>query len=309
MIHGEMNRHKNLEYNVKETLFVSTFSKNGYHVYGKQWIETFLEKTKDYPNIKAKIFIDNMTVEEMNEIAVANKLEIVDYNNEIPEQQEWVENFETISKHHIRVKELSIKFSFKGFVIAKALKDNSDKYVIWLDADCIFKSSDLVNFAENLLNGKFMACQKEAGTDHVESGIIIFDTAHPDRQKFIDTFVGFYYGDVNSFGEFYDGFIVNRTLAHSQIDYVNLNEMFGLTGVQSDPGLTFLHPEISKRFLHNIGITGKRQYEDWVTYARQDKYFQLIHGIDPFEMRESIREKVNKVNNIVLGMARQRNVR
>lgn len=293
---------------MKETLFVSTFSKNGYYVYGKQWIETFLEKTKDYANIKAKIFIDGMTDEERDCISVKDKLTVVDYEKEIPEHQTWINMFEETSTHHPRVKKLSIKFSFKSFVVSKALKENNDNYVIWLDADCIFKSSDFDNFVENILEGKFVACQKENGTDHVESGILIFDSSHPDKQKFIDTFDGFYYGNVNSFRELYDGFVINRTLTETAIDYVDLNKLFGLRGVQSDPSLTFLNPEISKRFLHNIGITGKRQYEDWIEYARKDKYFQLIHGIDPFEMRESIKEKASKITSKVLGMARKRNV-
>ena len=64
---------------MKQTLFISTFSKNGYFVYGKTWIETFLEKTKDFPNITAKIFVDGMTGQELLDISVDGKLDVVDY--------------------------------------------------------------------------------------------------------------------------------------------------------------------------------------------------------------------------------------
>lgn len=298
-----------MEFKLKQTLFISTFSKNGYFVYGKKWIETFLEQTKDFPEITAKIWIDGMSQAELDAIKVEGKLETVDYAADIPEQAEWKKMFEEKSTHFNRVKQLSIKFSFKSFVISKGLKDNTDKYVIWLDADCIFKSPDFKNFPKKLLKKKFIACQKESNSDHVESGIVIFDTEHGDRQKFIDTFDGYYYGDVNSFGELYDGFVINRTLLTATIDFVDLNEKYGLQGVQSDPNLTFLNPEISKRFHHNIGITGKRNYEDWRTYSRQDEYFQLIHGIDPAEMRATLEENVKSVNDKVLEKAMKRYVR
>ena len=293
---------------MKQTLFISTFSKNGYFVYGKTWIETFLEKTKDFPNITAKIFVDGMTGQELLDISVDGKLEVVDYASNIPEQQQWKEQFMQRSTHNSHVKELSVKFSFKSFVISKGLKDNDDCYVIWLDADCIFKSDDFDNFAANILQGKFIACQKEAGSEHVESGIVIFDTEHPDKHRFIELFDGFYYGDVNSFGELFDGFVINRTLAHGPIDFIDLNEKFGLQGVQSDPSLTFLNPEISRRFHHNIGITGKRSYEEWKTYSRKDHYFQMIHGIDPAEIQATLEENVKNINDIVMKMAMGKHV-
>lgn len=305
---GASNKKKTLEFELKQTLFISTFSRNGYFVYGKKWIDTFLEHTKNFPDIMAKIWIDGMTQEELDDISVDGKLEVVDYHAHIPAQAQWKEMFEQTSRHNAHVKQLSVKFSFKSFVISKGLRENTHRYVIWLDADCVFKSSDFDNFATNILKGKFVACQKESGSDHVESGIIVFDTEHQDRQTFIDRFEGYYHGDVNSFVELFDGFVINRTLVNTPIDYVDLNEVYGLRGVQSDPSLTFLNPEISKRFHHNIGITGKRNYEDWKTYSRQDKYFQMIHGIDPSEVRASLEESVSKINNIVLQMALNRNV-
>jgi hypothetical protein len=305
-IRGGLNRKIISEFKLKQTLFISTFSKNGYFVYGKTWIETFLEKTKNYPEITAKIYIDGMTASELRNIAVDGKIEVVDYNSGIPEQTQWKAYFESVSTHNPHVKRLSVKFSFKSFVITKGLKDNSDKYVIWLDADCIFKSDDLKDFAKNLLNGKLVACQKEAGSDHVESGIVIFDAEHKDKQLFVDTFDGYYHGDVNSFSELFDGFVINRTLLTAPIDFVDLNAKYGLQGVQSDPNLTFLNPEISKRFHHNIGITGKRNYDDWKTYSRQDQYFQIIHGIDPEEIRATLNENVSKINNKLLALAAKR---
>lgn len=309
MILGEPYNMNNSEFKVKSTLFTTTFSKNGYFVYGRKWIESFLDNTETLPHITAKIYIDGMTPNEISDIEVPGKIEVVDYESNIPEQQLWKDMFEEQSKHIRHVKKLSVKFSYKSFVIIKSLRENANNYVVWLDADCIFKSPELDTFTRDILQGKFIACQKEAESDHVESGILIFDTAHPDKQRFLDMFNDCYHVDVNSFGELYDGFAVNRTLINGDFDYINLNEKFGLSGVQSDPNLTFLHPDINKRFHHNIGITGKRNYEDWRTYSRQDRYFQMIHGIDPLEIRASLQENVKRVNDVVNQIARRRNVR
>ena len=46
--------------------FVTTFSASGYEVYGKTWIQSFLDKTKDYPNITAKIYVNGMNVSNFN---------------------------------------------------------------------------------------------------------------------------------------------------------------------------------------------------------------------------------------------------
>ena len=293
---------------MKPVKFVTTFSKYGYLVYGQQWIASFLTMTADYPNITAKIYIDGATEEERRLMSVSDKLEVVDYYQAIPEHRSWLGTFDRVSRHSDHVKKLCKKFSFKSFVIFTALETVTEGYVIWLDADCIFKNSDYDNFPESILDDKFIACQIEAGSNHVESGFLAFDIAHPDKQKFINTMKSFYFveANINSFGELYDGFVIYRTLDHTQIDRVDLNLGYGLGGVQSDPNCTFLNPVVGERFYHNIGITGKRNYASWKTYARHDQYFKVIHGIDPSELGERHVEKINKINQRVRAKARGR---
>jgi len=291
---------------MKHVKFFTTFSKNGYHVYGKLWIDSFLSKTKEFPNITADIYIDKMTQSELDELSVPDKLNILSYESNIPDQRPWINHFNLISKHNDHVKKLTIKFSFKSFVIYHALQQAKDTYAVWLDADCIFTSSNFEEFPQDILNGKFVACQKEAGSEHVESGIVIFDADHMDKEKFLNRFRQCYYDEINEFGELYDGFVINRTLANTQIDYVDLNVGYGLGGVQSDPNCTFLNPVIRSRFLHNIGISGKRQYNDWKTYAKQDEFFKAIHGIDPSELGITKQNKLKSINDRVKQLSRKR---
>ena len=281
---------------MKNIKFVTTFSANGYQVYGKTWIESFLEKTKKYPNITAKIYVDGLDISQFN----YNKIEVVDYDSEIPTHKSWVELFKNQSKHDTWNRDLGIKFSFKSFVMIDSLKKISDGYVVWLDADCVFMLDDFENWPESLLNNTFMACQREHGSEHVESGIIIFDSEHSDKNQYINEFESYYLdpNKFNNFGQFFDGYAVGRTLNIINIPYVDLNEKYGKGGIQSDPNCTFLNPEIQKRFVHNIGITGKRQYEEWGKF-KNDPLFQLIHGVNDLSLEEQRIENLKKIDTIL----------
>jgi len=277
---------------MKKIKFITTFSDSGYHVYGKSWIESFLEKTKNYPNITAKIYVNGMDLSKFN----YDKIEVVDFDVEIPEQQTWVDLFRKYSIHDQWNQDLGIKFSYKSFVMLKALKTLHDGYVIWLDADCVFINDEFDHWPEQLLNNTFVACQREDGSEHIESGIVIFDSEHTDKQKYIDKFESLYLtpSEFNNFGQFFDGFAIGRTINSINIPYVNLNEGYGIGGIQSDPNCTFLNPKIGERFIHNIGISGKKQYIEWDNY-KHDKFFKLIHG-NSISNQEKKQRNLLKIN-------------
>jgi hypothetical protein len=270
--------------------FITTFSEKGYHVYGKEWIKTFVENTKNFPNITANILINNM---DISTIPKQDRVNILDFNLEIPEHKHWVSFFEKNTHHKDPVKSLDIKFSYKSFVMFKNLETINEGYVIWLDADCVFLSDDFENFPQNLIKDNFIACQLECGSEHLESGIVIFNAEHPQKQKFYETMKDFYLNinKINTFGELYDGYVIRRTIDHTLVDTLDLNEGYGIVGIQSDPNCTFLNPEIKKRFLHNIGITGKRQYSEWESYKTQDKYFNMLNDMSG-EPEKTLEEKL-----------------
>jgi hypothetical protein len=285
---------------MKNIKFITTFSKSGYEVYGKTWIQSFLDKTKNYNNITAELYVD-----EVPNLDNLDKITFYNYQSSIPEREIWQNLFVNNSIHDQWNKDLAIKFSFKSFVMIHALKNTNDGYVIWLDADCIFLGSSFDNWPEILLKDTFVACQREYGCEHVESGIIIFDSNHNDKQKYVDKFESLYMipSQFNAFGQFFDGYAVGRTLDTINIPYVNLNENYGIGGIQSDPGCTFLNPEIKSRFSHNIGITGKRQYQDWEKY-KHDPFFQLIHGVNDLPPEEKRKKNLEKINHKINRLSR-----
>tara|TARA_B110000503_G_scaffold82583_2_gene125987 strand:+ start:97 stop:723 length:627 start_codon:yes stop_codon:yes gene_type:complete len=177
---------------------------------------------------------------------------------------------------------MTVRFSHKAFVIQHALTHNSNDYVIWLDGDCIFKNVDYTEFPSSLLGDKLLACQVEHAADlnHVESGILIFNGKHKDKMSFVNAFTKWYEVDnILTMGQPYDGFLVFKTLLTTGLKYVNLNENFGKGGIQSDPNMTFCHPEISSKFIHNIGWTGKNQYDTWDTVFNRDDIYKKMKNI------------------------------
>jgi hypothetical protein len=279
---------------MKPIKFITTFSGKGYQVYGKEWIKTFLENTANYPNITADVYINDMN---LITISQQNRINILDFDKEIPEHKSWINFFNNNTQHHGHVKELDIKFSYKSFTMIKSIESINQGYVIWLDADCIFTGDDFKNFPENILEDKFIACQIEEHSEHVESGIVIFNVEHQQKKLFVDTMKDFYLNKdkINTFGELYDGFVIRRTINWIKPDMVDLNKDYGIKGVQSDPNCTFLNPKIRKLFLHNIGITGKRNYSDWETYKNQDKYFNMLEKMSG-EPEKTLEEKLELIH-------------
>jgi len=290
MIHGVNYK----EFEMKPIKFITTFSKTGYEVYGRTWIESFSKNVKDQ-NISADIYVDfPLSITD-------SRINLIDYNSVIPQHKSWIKEFESNYTGIMYNKKMGVRFSYKSFVMQHALDNNSGCYLIWLDGDCIFKpDQSFSNFEELLLNNKFIAVQREhvGGDDHCESGFVLFDTDHQDKQKFNTQFKNNYKIDnIIKMGSPYDGFIIYRSL--NGIDYIDLNLGYGKGGIQSDPNETFLHPELNKRFLHNIGPGGKSKYDAWNTYSKTDEYFKLIQGKvkkSPGDIRQ-IRQKLISIRN------------
>jgi Glycosyltransferase sugar-binding region containing DXD motif len=261
---------------MKPITFFTTFNQAGYDLYGKKWIETFIANVAtDRNNITARIYAHNVKGITINHPQIT----VIDYDTAIPQHSAWKSNFLNRSGHSGFTRNNTIRFSHKGFVIQHALDTIKTGYAIWLDGDCVMHKQSYDNFPNILLEKECIACQVEhAGHNHhVESGVLLFDVENPDIEKFKQQFKRNYEVDqVLTMGEPYDGFIVYRSLINSGVSFNNLNEKYGVGGIQSCPTLTFLHPEIKSRFTHNIGLTGKSQYEDWDSLKFADRTFATL---------------------------------
>lgn len=236
---------------MKKTTFITTFSSRGYEAHGKHWIQTFIENTTD---VYATIFVD------FELPSPDPRIEVLNFDHCIPQHKTWVNTFKPLHKDD-RERGLGVTFSYKAFVMMYALHNMSD-YVVWLDSDCVFKKNVHNNFAEKSLHNKFIAIQvdKVAINDiwkteeHAESGIVVFDMNHPDKNKFLNKFEEMY--DPIAMSKMvmpYDGFVIRR--ACREIDFIDLFPK-DYTMKTLDSGATFIHPELQQRFVHNIGNKG-----------------------------------------------------
>jgi hypothetical protein len=273
---SEENYKKN-SLSTKPITFVTTFHENGYNLYGQSWVDSFIKHVATKrSNIKSIIY-----TERVSSLKIQHpQIKLLEFEEYIPNHKVWKKNYLKNSKHHVFVKNMTTRFSHKGFVIMDALTSNTEGYLIWLDGDVIFKDSDYSKFPEMFFkNGETIACQIEDG-NHVESGILIFDLGNPDLIKFVNSYKKNYELDeiLHNYNEPYDGHVTRRSIDHSQVKVYDLNNSFGRGGIQSDPNETFLHPEINSRFTHNIGITGKRNYNNWDDVKTKDNIFTILEG-------------------------------
>ena len=284
-------------------LFFTTFNKNGYDLYGKEWIKSFISIANYYTKFRAKIYYEGFDPQESHP-----NIEWINFREVVNDHSRWKTEYLKKSQHPDYVRTMTVRFSHKAFVIQHVLDTQSHDYLVWLDGDCVFKNSDYTRFPNNILNDKFLACQVEHNHDlnHIESGILMFKGNHLDTKRFNEEFKKHYEVDnIIKMGQPYDGFVIYKALLTSGVEYTNLNQKYGKGGIQSDPTMTFCHPEIQSKFIHNIGWTGKNQYDNWEQIYHRDDVFQKMNNAlfgnskgAMLAKKKRAREKIQKLKRI-----------
>lgn len=288
----------------QDILFFTTFNKNGYDLYGKEWVRSFILVANYYNKFRAKIYYEGF-----EPLVDHPSIEWIKYEDAILNHPAWKKEYLARTNHSDYIKTMTVRFSHKAFVIQHALENNTNDYLIWLDGDCVFKNADYTQFPKNILNDKFLACQVEHNHDlnHVESGILIFNGNHSNKIIFNEEFKKWYrVENILPMSQPYDGFLVFKTLLTTGLEFVDLNEGYGQGGIQSDPNMTFCHPEIKSKFIHNIGWTGKNQYDNWQQIYQRDDIYKKMQSVlfgnrNSKEMqakKENAFNKLQKLNRI-----------
>lgn len=157
---------------------VTTLHKDGYNLYGKNNIDTwinFFPQDWEIHYYAEKHFPD-----------FSNRIKIFDFNKECPEWDQFYDHIKSISAG-LKGKELNwykkaLRWSFKMFALVQTLETVKEGYVIWLDADNVALSSPPSNWVKKVLNNKAIAAHLEQikHGKHIESGVLVIDTQHPD---------------------------------------------------------------------------------------------------------------------------------
>lgn len=229
---------------------ITTFSQDGYELYGKRMVDTWLR----YWPKEAELIV---YTENFNLTQKDKRITELDINKHCP----LLEKFKTTSinlkkqedKKQQRKIDKAIRWSHKVYVISHAL-NYQNKNFLFLDGDTFTTRSVNIKLIDNLLRDHLFAVHFEQikGDLHFETGLIAFNLLHPqieilknELQKGYDNL------DVYKLPKAWDGFWFAHLTKKFNLDVLNL----GNNGVFSNSLVsgTIFH-DVGKKKFHNSSI-------------------------------------------------------
>lgn len=227
------------------TTCITTFSKDGYELYGKKMIDSWLQ----YWPAETKLLVYHEGFEIHTDHDRITKLNLLDCSKEL---QIFKERSKTLSDSAGSKKEKNrifktIKWCHKVYAITHALKTNKDDFLIFLDGDTYSFNNVSNNFAYSLVGENLFAVHFEQLKDglHFETGLIVFNNSHSKISWFADIFTSAYNSlDIYSMKKTWDGYWLAHLYKKFRLPVKNLSE--NRNGV-------FNHPLVSVCLKHDVG--------------------------------------------------------
>ena len=227
---------------------ITTFSYDGYQLYGHRMIETWLQYWPS--NYHLTVYTESYELDEKNE-----RIKNINLLNCSPElttfklRSQQLLDQATDSKQIKRIQK-TIKWCHKLYAIKHALNTPSN-YLLYLDGDTYTTSAIKKNLIKNLVIDDLFAVHFESlkGTLHFESGLIAFNQLHPMMEIFKSQITSGYDSlDIYNMPKTWDGFWLAHLYQTLNLPVRNLAE--NAIGV-------FCNPLIRGKIIHDIG---KRKY-------------------------------------------------
>jgi hypothetical protein len=204
---------------------ITTFSKDGYELYGHRMIDTWL---KFWPeNYKLQVYTEGYSLSENHP-----RLKSIDIENTFEDLLNFKKNSQALlgiveSKRDLRKIQKTIKWSHKVYVMKHALKKLKDDFIIFLDGDTYTTNSIPVNFAEKLVKKKLFAVHfeqlKKHGL-HFETGLIVFNTNHHQIDLLRNNLTAAYDNlDIYKMKKTWDGFWFAHLYKEYKLDVLDLS--------------------------------------------------------------------------------------
>lgn len=227
------------------TTVVTTFSKDGYDLYGKRMVSSWI---KFWPkDFKLIVYTENFNIQEkdirIQEIdLIATSENLVKFKNK---------SFSLItdgtSKREKRKIQKTVKWCHKVYAIKHALETINDDYLIFLDGDTYSKASVPENFAYTLVKEKLFAVHFEnlpIGL-HFETGLIVFNMRHP-KIKWLSNILTSCYDDMSIYDmkKTWDGFWFAYLYENYRLPVINLNPK---------PNGVFQNENVQPYLVHEVG--------------------------------------------------------
>lgn len=229
------------------TCVVTTFSKDGYDLYGHKMIETWI---RFWPK-KYQLLV---YVEDYSIIEKDDRIHEIKISESCPDLLEFKAKSEKMASMVTDKKELTriqktVKWSHKVFVISHALNNISSDYFIFLDGDTYTKSQISETLDRDLVKHHLIAVHFERILNnelHFETGLIAFNNNHHQMPLFRKMYTSGYNNlEIYNMKKTWDGFWLPKLTNEYKFDVLDLS-IGKLSGV-------FGNPLIHNKIIHDVG--------------------------------------------------------
>lgn len=154
------------------TTVVTTFSKDGYDLYGHNMIETWIQYWPS--SYRLVVYTENYSIDEKDP-----RITEIDLDQQCPKLKEFKEKSSLITDQKKSRIDKTVKWCHKVYAIQHALSFRDD-YLIFLDGDTYTKNSVDENLSKKLVENNLFAVHFERLKDglHFETGLICFNLHH-----------------------------------------------------------------------------------------------------------------------------------
>jgi hypothetical protein len=212
-------------------MLITSFSQEGYHKYGKRFIETTLKHWKDET---LRVYYENGIPSS------APRDERLEYVNLYDHQQfrafeDALAKSDPIFAGIMRTPDNEQAYNFrfdamrfyrKAFCIyhATTAEDAPDR-VAWLDADSYAFADVPSNFLRAVLPESCYIAHLQREWLYTESGFVVFNTHHPVNKQFMRMYIDTYFnGAFKLLGEWHDCYVLDFAIKVLNVERVNLTK-------------------------------------------------------------------------------------
>jgi hypothetical protein len=227
------------------TTVVTTFSKDGYDLYGHKMISSWI---KYWPsNYTLKIYTEDFLIDEKDPRIIE-----VNLNQVCPELLEFKKKSAELSNQSSSRIEKTIKWCHKVYAMKHAMY-SADDYLMFLDGDTYTINPVPETIAEQLVTDKLFAVHFEILKHglHFETGLISFNLKHNQATWLREILTTAYDSlDIYNMEKTWDGFWFARLYSENKLPVVNLST--NCSGV-------FCNQLVKNLLVHNVGTAKYRQ--------------------------------------------------
>lgn len=228
------------------TTCITTFSEDGYHLYGKKMISSWIRYWPN--NFNLTIYHENYHIQEHD-----HRLKLLDLENCCPNLKTFKENSNKLfsdaetKKQKNRVLK-TVKWCHKVYAITHALQNIEDDYIIFLDGDTYTVDNVDANLAEKLVENYLFSVHFERLKNglHFETGLVTFNMSHDKIAWLAENLTTAYDSlEIYNMEKTWDGYWLAYLYQKYNLPIKNL--ALNSSGV-------FSNPLIAKILKHDVGV-------------------------------------------------------